>query len=153
MFPTQYASFFKRFAAFLMDSLISSMIAGLLFVPLLLFFIPKFLADSALTGLITGHGFDLEKLLENSPGVFLPSLFFNIFLFVLIFWGVSLLYFAIFESGPRQATPGKMLLGLFVTDLQGRRISFSRALGRTLGKAVSKMFCYLGFPDGPVHRT
>ncbi|MFV9506304.1 MAG: RDD family protein [Oscillochloridaceae bacterium umkhey_bin13] len=44
----------------------------------------------------------------------------------------QLLYYAAMESSRRQATIGKLLLGLRVTDLQGRRISFWRALGRNL---------------------
>jgi uncharacterized RDD family membrane protein YckC len=40
------------------------------------------------------------------------------------------LYFSIFESSSMQATPGKRLLGLYVTDLNGNRISFARASGR-----------------------
>ena len=34
------------------------------------------------------------------------------------------------ESSPKQATLGKMALGLKVTDLQGERLSFARATGR-----------------------
>jgi len=40
------------------------------------------------------------------------------------------LYFALFESGRWQATPGKRMLGLRVTNLVGRPVSFGRASGR-----------------------
>ncbi len=40
------------------------------------------------------------------------------------------LYFALSESSAKQATYGKKALGLIVTDLQGRRITFARATGR-----------------------
>ena len=46
------------------------------------------------------------------------------------------LYFALSESSPRQATLGKRLLGLRVTDLQGDRIGFGRALLRTVIKLL-----------------
>lgn len=144
MVPTRYGQFHKRLVAFLVDSVLSSMIAGILFIPLLLIFIPKFLADSTLTSLLTGHGFGLG-LLERKPEFLAAPLLLNIALFALVFGGIGLLYFAIFESGPRQATPGKMMLGLFVTDQFGRRISFQRALGRNLARVLSKMFCYLGY--------
>jgi uncharacterized RDD family membrane protein YckC len=36
---------------------------------------------------------------------------------------IGIVYFAGFESSAYQATPGKMALGLIVTDLDGRRIS------------------------------
>lgn len=55
--------------------------------------------------------------------------------FVLITLPVTL-YFAYFESSPRQATWGKGWLGLKVTDLAGQRLTFVRALLRTIGKFI-----------------
>jgi uncharacterized RDD family membrane protein YckC len=59
----------------------------------------------------------------------------------LMFW----LYCAAFESSGWQATPGKKLLGLYVTDLKGNRISFLRASGRFLGKALEQLTLFIGF--------
>ena len=50
---------------------------------------------------------------------------------------VTWLYFAYLESSDRQATLGKMALGLFVTDLQGQRITFARATGRFFAKFIT----------------
>jgi uncharacterized RDD family membrane protein YckC len=47
------------------------------------------------------------------------------------------LYFAYMESGERQATWGKQVLGVYVTDLAGNRISFGRASGRFFAKIIS----------------
>lgn len=58
---------------------------------------------------------------------------------------VSWLYFAAFESSPWQATPGKKVLGLRVTDLNGKRLSFIRASGRYFGKIISWLLLGLGF--------
>lgn len=55
------------------------------------------------------------------------------------------LYFALFESGRWQATPGKRMLGIRVTDLAGRPISFGRASGRYFGKILSILTFYIGF--------
>jgi uncharacterized RDD family membrane protein YckC len=50
----------------------------------------------------------------------------------------SWLYWALCESSAWQATLGKKALGLSVTDLEGRRISFGRASGRFwAGRGVS----------------
>lgn len=57
----------------------------------------------------------------------------------------SWLYFATFESSPWQATPGKKVLGLRVTDLEGRRLSFIRASGRYFGKIISSLLFGIGF--------
>jgi uncharacterized RDD family membrane protein YckC len=47
------------------------------------------------------------------------------------------IYFALCESSSWQGTPGKRLLGLRVTNLNGRPISFGRASGRFLGRIVT----------------
>lgn len=48
------------------------------------------------------------------------------------FW----LYYSFFESSERQATIGMRLFGLRVTGLNGERISFGRALLRTVAKLI-----------------
>ena len=49
---------------------------------------------------------------------------------------LSLVYFAAFESSSMQATPGKMLLDLKVTDLAGGRLGIGRSVFRQLMKAA-----------------
>lgn len=49
---------------------------------------------------------------------------------VIILTGPVLLYFAVLESSRRQATVGKRALGLRVSRVDGRRISFERGLAR-----------------------
>jgi uncharacterized RDD family membrane protein YckC len=58
---------------------------------------------------------------------------------------VPWLYFALFESSPRQATPGKMICGVIVTNLNGQRISFARATGRYFAKFLSALIFCIGF--------
>lgn len=55
------------------------------------------------------------------------------------------IYEAAMESSSKQATLGKMALGLKVTDLEGRRISFARATGRHFAKLLSGMILLVGF--------
>lgn len=47
------------------------------------------------------------------------------------------LYYAIMESSSVQATLGKKMIGLKVTDMHGNKISFGRASGRFFGKLLS----------------
>ncbi|PRY12675.1 RDD family protein [Pontibacter ummariensis] len=47
------------------------------------------------------------------------------------------LYFTFLESSPKQATIGKFTLGLKVTDLRGKRISFAQANLRYFSKLLS----------------
>jgi len=68
---------------------------------------------------------------------------------LIVVWALSALgnwlYEAGMESSSRQATLGKMALGLKVTDLEGRRISFARATGRHFAKIVSGAILAIGF--------
>ena len=62
---------------------------------------------------------------------------------------IPFLYFVLLECSSKQATLGKMALGLRVTDISGRRISFARSLGRGFGKILSVLvsigFLMIGF--------
>ena len=55
------------------------------------------------------------------------------------------LYEALMLSSEKQATLGKMALGMAVTDLNGGRLSFGRATGRHFAKWVSALILGIGF--------
>ncbi|MEO1240623.1 MAG: RDD family protein [Pseudomonadota bacterium] len=57
----------------------------------------------------------------------------------------SWLYYAIMESSGKQATYGKLICGLKVTDLNGERISFMRATGRHFAKIISGVILLIGY--------
>lgn len=63
--------------------------------------------------------------------------------FILI--GMAWIYYASMESSSKQSTLGKMALGLKVTDLNKKQISFGRATGRFFGKILSRMFFRIGY--------
>lgn len=63
---------------------------------------------------------------------------------VVVIFG-SWLYEAFMLSSPYQATLGKMIFGMKVTDLSGNRISFARATGRHFAKWLSGMILCIGF--------
>ncbi|MFN8287053.1 MAG: RDD family protein [Chitinophagales bacterium] len=58
---------------------------------------------------------------------------------------LQILYFAIMESSVKQATFGKMIVGIKVGDENGERLSFGKALLRNLGKIVSSIILGIGF--------
>ncbi len=68
------------------------------------------------------------------------TLFFNLY-FPVLHW----LYYTLLESSPKQATIGKFTLGLKVTDLRGKRISFLQANLRYFSKLISAAPFLLGF--------
>lgn len=131
MLPTRYASLQKRLIAYLTDTLIT------VTIPLILFIISRFITHGEFLDFARG-------LLIHWPGVNDPmvsDLNWMFRLFVLI----NIVYFTLFEGSRRQATPGKMMMGIFVADLSGRRISYLRAFGRSLGRILSLFLCFMGY--------
>ncbi|WP_017652022.1 protein kinase domain-containing protein [Fortiea contorta] len=60
---------------------------------------------------------------------------------VIIGW----LYYALMESSEQQATLGKQALGIIVTDIDGKKISFGRATGRHVAKWISAIILLIGY--------
>ncbi len=121
----QYAGFWRRFGAAVLDWLIMSAVNTVIQM------------ISVAAGIIE---LNFESTSESADLSFTPAM-----------WGVStlgfvimILYFAIMESSSRQATLGKMVLGIVVTDGEGKRISFGRALGRNLAKIISDIILFIG---------
>jgi len=54
-------------------------------------------------------------------------------------------YYSGMESSPLQATLGKWLVGIYVTDLEENRISFGKATGRFFGKIISGLILTIGY--------
>jgi len=111
----QYAGFWKRTLASIIDSVITS--TGSILILLLLI------------------------LLCNSEKQYSIALTIWYILAVVIVW----LYYTLMESSSYQGTVGKMFLGIKVTDLNGNRIGFGRATGRHFGKFVSGLILSVGF--------
>ena len=110
-----YATFWKRGAAYLLD----------IFIVMLLTYPAQFI----MTVLLSMLGAD--KL--QYPVSLLIS--------VVVFLG----YYVWPESSSWQATVGKRLFNLHVTDLNGQRLSFWRSLGRHAAKIVSSLLLCIGF--------
>jgi len=118
-----YAGFWWRFLALLIDGFILYIID---FVIIALF------AASLNVSVDTG--------VVRSGGEVAVSAIFGI-----ILYGLPLVYFAWFESSKFQGTPGKMALGIKVTNINGEKISFLRALARNFCKVFSAVIFYIGF--------
>ena len=78
-------------------------------------------------------------------GAALPLMIFGGGVLALLTIAGSWLYEALMLSSPYQATLGKMIFGMKVTDLNCNRISFARATGRHFAKWLSAMILCIGF--------
>ena len=93
-------------------------------------------------GMIFG-GLGLAGMMGGLPHVGLRLLGGGV-TFILLIFG-SWLYEALMESSTYQATLGKMIFGMKVTDFNGNRISFGRATGRHFAKWLSAMILGVGY--------
>ena len=112
----QYAGFWIRFVAFFIDYFLS-------------YFLMVVVAFSI--GIMMGlSGYDASSIefIGFIVGMITP-------------W----LYWSIMESSSKQATLGKMVLGIIVTDYQGNRISFGQATARYWAKILSALILCIGF--------
>ncbi|HET6553779.1 MAG TPA: RDD family protein [Dyella sp.] len=132
---TDYAGFWKRAAAYILDALV--------------LWIPNLILGSLL-GATEARNVYIEGAAAagSDPQVALQALevYFNAMIPTMIAQTVLVwLYFALCESSPWQGTLGKRALGIRVTGLQGERISFLRATGRYFAKIPSAMIFCIGF--------
>lgn len=62
-----------------------------------------------------------------------------------ISWILGILYYTMMESSERQATLGKIAVGIKVGDAYGNKISFANALGRYFAKLISAIILGIGY--------
>ena len=121
----EYGGFWRRFLALIIDTLVW------LFGSLIMTLVFKLAAPSVMdpSHYLTIAGRPIALYLAFFP-----------FLFFLLHWT----YYTIMESSAAMATLGKRCLGLVVTDLEGKGISFLRANGRYWSKVfISDLIPFL----------
>ncbi len=131
-----YGGFWLRFVAYLVDSVVMGIAVLAIFIPLVA---------------ITGAAAHLQGLQEmqrrGQPDPAAVAAIISVFVTLigaalLITW----LYHAYFESSSWQATPGKRVMNLYVTDLSGQPISFLNATGRHFSKIVTGLIpLFIGY--------
>lgn len=114
--PVVYAGFWRRFAAAFIDGI--------------MVYIIGFVA-----GAILGVVLSVAQVSSDSIA----------FAGGLAGFAIGVLYYPLQESAEVQATLGKRAMGIKVTDEHGRRISFMRALARTLAKWISAIILLIGY--------
>ncbi len=129
----QYAGFWLRFIAYLIDDIILGAIGFVISLPFI--------------GTIIFSGIALSELdnCEESKFLGIAGIVGTVLLLIITITAAGWLYFALMESSKQQATLGKMVLGLKVTDMEGNKISFARATGRYFGKILSGMIFMIGY--------
>jgi uncharacterized RDD family membrane protein YckC len=125
-----YGGFWRRFWSYLIDRFI----LGVVFVPVgFMVFVPMLATESV--------GWTDTDLPAEAIAAFLGATLTVAFLALLGSW----FYYALMQSSSRQATLGQLALGLRVTDLEGRRISFARASGRHFATVLTGLTFGIGY--------
>ncbi len=129
----EYAGFWLRFLALLIDNVVMGIGFVLILIPLIFL--------TGLGGLLSQIHPDEEL---NDAGIFV--LIGLIFLAATVSLVFTWLYHALMESSEWQATVGKKALGLVVTDMAGQRVSFARSTGRHFGKIITNVIpAFIGY--------
>lgn len=118
-----YAGFWRRWAALFIDQLIIS-------IPL--------------SAILMGVMFALGIATDTSDPFSSKRIAVQIG-YYLVWFTVGFFYYAGQESSQYQATLGKRVLGIKVTDVNGRRLTFQQALIRWFCAALSYVSIYIGF--------
>ena len=125
-----YAGFWLRAVAHLLDGLIIG-------VPVMILLVIIFLSTGAAGAIF--KNFPDGPTDEAAGAAFGIAFFSAIASFAVLAVIGTWLYYAGFESSSWQATPGKKVLNLYVTDLTGARVSFGRSTGRYFAKFVTQL--------------
>ncbi|MBL7873054.1 MAG: RDD family protein [Cyclobacteriaceae bacterium] len=132
---TNYAGFGQRLVAIIIDVIIIGVVQSFVFVPIL-----------AAAGL--GFASGAENMDFSDPdqaagmiGAIMAAAG-GVWLLAII---IQVLYFTFMESSKMQATVGKLALGLKVTDLQGNKLDFTKALIRNLSRILSNFTMLIGY--------
>jgi uncharacterized RDD family membrane protein YckC len=118
-----FAGFWLRAVAYLIDTILISLVFGLIasFYPSTFIKFP----DAPSTSLTS-----LPQLTPIAFAITITATWF---------------YYTMFEASIWQATPGKRVLRLYVADLNGQRVTFGRAGARNLAKMISSLTFLVGY--------
>ena len=132
---TNYAGFWLRFVAYIIDAVLIYVVQSFVFIPLFAMFGFSFAAQMGNPEAMT----EAEAIGMIGPlmGMMGATMILGIV--------ISIAYWSIMEASRLQATVGKLALGLIVTDAHGNRLNVGQAIVRNLSKILSSMILCIGY--------
>lgn len=124
-----YAGFWRRWAALFVDAILVAIANYTVLMIVMLGF---------------GLGFGAFQT-PSEPGQLGASQIAMVIAIYVVGPTLSALYYVLQESSEAQATLGKRLLGIKVTDVDGRRLSRKHALGRWVSHLLCYVTVYIGY--------
>jgi uncharacterized RDD family membrane protein YckC len=132
---TNYAGFGQRLLAIIIDVIIIGVVQSFVFVPILAavgFGFASGAENMDLSDPDQAAGM-IGAIMAAAGGAWILATI------------IQVLYFTFMESSKMQATVGKLALGIKVTDLEGNKLDFTKALIRNLSRIVSGMVLLIGY--------
>ncbi|HRW98330.1 MAG TPA: RDD family protein [Cyclobacteriaceae bacterium] len=131
----EYAGFWLRFVAYIIDYIIIWVVQAFIAIPIL-----------AAVGITFVQNVDnMESMSESDMMGMIMGAVAAASATALLTTILVVLYFTLMESSKYQATVGKLALGLIVTDESGGKLDFVKALVRNLCKIISSMILMIGY--------
>jgi uncharacterized RDD family membrane protein YckC len=132
---TNYAGFWMRFLAYLIDYIIIYCAQAFLVVPVL-----------GIIGLnFASHAASSDDMSSGDIVAMVMTIVAAASAMALLIFILQVLYFSFMESSKYQGTVGKIALGLIVTDTNGGKLDFGKALVRNLCKIISSLILCIGY--------
>ncbi len=135
--PTNYASFGRRLVAIIIDGILVGVAQSFVVLPIL-----------GIAGVGVAAGVspdDLENMTDSEKLAMLGAMSGALGVAQLVNLLIGGAYFILMESSVKQATVGKLAMGIIVTDLNGGRITVVTALLRYVGRFVSALVLMIGY--------
>lgn len=131
---TNYAGFWMRFVAWIIDTIVLGILNWLILAPIL-----------AAIGISSAGAFPDFSNPDFDPAALIAALTAMIGVAWVVQLVVNILYHAFMEASKFQGSLGKMALGLIVTDTSGAKLDFVKALVRNLCKIISNFTFTIGY--------
>jgi uncharacterized RDD family membrane protein YckC len=135
---TNYAGFWKRFLAWFIDKIILAVINGIILAPIF-----------TAIGISSGSGFFPFSDFMDPDNIDFEQLVGTIMamagIAMVVKGVVNIAYHSLMESSKFQGSLGKMALSIIVTDLNGTKLDFTRALARNLCKIITDFTFLIGY--------
>lgn len=138
----QYGGFGRRLGAYIIDSIIVGIPIAI--ITIFIFFI-AFGTSETLVNMLMDPYADPDYMTDEQAIEFLFRYLGAIFATAIISFLGTYLYFVLFHISSWQATLGKKMLGLQVTDINGNKIGFGRATGRYFAMAFLSGILLIGY--------
>lgn len=131
-----YAGFWKRFLALIIDAIILGIVNWIILTPILV-----------AMGITVGSAFPFD--FSDPESLDIAALIGTLSAMFGVAWIVQnivqILYHTLMESSKFQGSLGKLALNIIVTDMNGGKLDFTKALVRNLCKIISNFTFLIGY--------